>query len=281
MKGRSQDMRISIVPTVHGESTAIRLLTLSGELRSIDKVGFNARDIDKFKELLHRGGGIILVTGPTGSGKTTTLYSAINELRKLNLNIITIEDPVEIQLDGIEQIQVDKKIDFTFAKALKNILRHDPDVIMLGEIRDEESAKIAIQCAQTGHLVLSTLHTNTAAGTISRLKQMGIPGYLIASTVLGVISQRLLKRNCPHCQKPEIVTPSTRKILNLSDDDEFYQGHGCSNCNDTGYIGRLPVYELMIVNENIKEVVINDGSEIDIQRSGRSGNYRSECTDTR
>lgn len=267
LMGQNRDMRISMMPTVHGESTVVRLLAESASLKPIEDVGFDPEDTARFKELLHRGGGIILVTGPTGSGKTTTLYSALNELITLNHNIITVEDPVEIQLDGVEQVQVQKEIDFTFARALRNILRHDPDVIMMGEIRDEETAGIAVQSAQTGHLVLSTLHTNTAAGTISRLKQMNVPPYLVASTVLGVIAQRLIRKICPHCRQEEEVEPFTREILGIGENEKFQTGVGCQHCHQTGYSGRLAVYELMTVNEAIKHAILSDGSEEEITQA--------------
>ena len=204
-----------------------------------------------------------------------TLYSALSELISSNLNIITVEDPVEIQLDGVEQVQVQKEIDFTFARALRNILRHDPDVIMIGEIRDEETAMIAVQSAQTGHLVLSTLHTNTAAGAISRLKQMGIPPYLVASTVLGVIAQRLIRTLCRHCKLAEEVESTVRTILEIGDNEKFETGAGCQHCHQTGYTGRLPVYELLVLDEAIKQTILDDGSEGEIKRAAVAGGMQT------
>ncbi|WP_168188141.1 GspE/PulE family protein [Hahella sp. CCB-MM4] len=249
------DLRISIIPTVEGESVVIRLLNLNAGLLSISELGFNTRDEELFTDLLHKSYGMILVTGPTGSGKSTTLYAALQEVIKQNVNIITVEDPVEYHIDGIEQIQVNTAPGYTFARALRHILRHDPDVIMIGEIRDEETGKIAVESALTGHLVLSTLHTNDAAGAITRLIEMGVEPFLINATVLGVLAQRLVRRNCPHCIAEETPEPLVLKSLGVSAEEVFYKGQGCDHCHHTGYKGRIAVYELLKVSSEMHAFV--------------------------
>jgi type IV pilus assembly protein PilB len=254
-RGEVVDLRISIMPTVYGESVVIRLLNTHVGLKSISELGFNMRDEEKFLEILHKSNGIFLVTGPTGSGKSTTLYAALQEVLGLNVNIITVEDPVEYHIDGIEQIQIKSHIGYTFATALRHILRHDPDVIMLGEIRDKETAKISVESALTGHLVLSTLHTNSAATTVARLIEMGVEAYLLAPTLLGALAQRLVKRNCPHCMDVEEVAPHIRKTLNIGDEEVFYRGTGCENCNQTGFSGRIAVYELLANTTSLRALI--------------------------
>lgn len=250
------DLRISIIPTVEGESVVIRILNTAQGLKSVNDLGFGERDHSIFTDLLHKSYGILLVTGPTGSGKSTTLYAALQEIRKQDVNIITVENPVEYHLDGIEQIQVNPVTNFTFARALRHILRHDPDVIMIGEIRDQETAKIAIESALTGHLVLSTLHTNDAASAVTRFMEMGIEPYMLSSTLLGVLAQRLVKRNCKHCMEEEKVDEAIRRLLKVSDDEVFYRGKGCEHCNQTGYSGRLGVYELLAVNRELQDCIV-------------------------
>mgnify|MGYP000491652022 CR=1 FL=1 len=249
------DLRISIMPTVEGESVVIRLLNAKVGLKSVSDLGFNQHDEDIFRDLLHKSNGIFLVTGPTGSGKSTTLYAALDEVRKQNVNIITVEDPVEYHMDGIEQIQINHATGYTFSRALRNILRHDPDVILVGEIRDEETGKIAVESALTGHLVLSTLHTNNASGAVTRLLEMGIESYLLNGSLLGVLAQRLVKKNCLHCLKVEIVEPLARRALNVADDELFYRGSGCEHCNQTGVSGRVAVYELLRIDNKIKDII--------------------------
>jgi len=254
------DLRISIMPTINGESVVIRILDTSAGLRSIEQLGFGPRDNLLFKDLISYSYGIFLVTGPTGSGKSTTLYAALEHIRKSNVNIITAEDPVEYHIDGIEQMQVNHKIDYSFARILRNILRHDPDVIMVGEIRDQETAKTAIESALTGHLVLSTLHTNSAAVTVTRLLEMGIESYLINDTLLGVLAQRLVRVNCPSCLEEEEADPSVYQALGVVGEETFFRGRGCDKCNHTGYKGRMAIYELLQVTKEIRELVLKGGS---------------------
>jgi type IV pilus assembly protein PilB len=252
LHGNKIDLRISIMPTINGESVVIRLLDTMAGLRSIDQLGFNDRDHDVFKDMISHSYGILLVTGPTGSGKSTTLYAALEHIRKTNVNIITAEDPVEYHIDGIEQMQVNHQIGYSFSRILRNILRHDPDVIMVGEIRDQETAKTAIESALTGHLVLSTLHTNSAAVTVTRLLEMGVEPYLINDTLLGVLAQRLVRANCPDCIEVEETSTSICQALGVDVNETFYRGKGCDNCNHTGYKGRLAVYELLQMTQDIR-----------------------------
>lgn len=249
------DLRISIMPTVEGESVVLRLLNAKVGLKSIAELGFSQHDENLFRDLLHKSNGIFLVTGPTGSGKSTTLYAALAEVQKQNVNIITVEDPVEYHMDGIEQIQINHGTGYTFARALRNILRHDPDVILVGEIRDHETGKIAVESALTGHLVLSTLHTNDAAGAVTRLLEMGIESYLLNGSLLGVLAQRLVKKNCQNCLELEPVDKLMRQSLNVPLDESFYHGVGCEHCNQTGISGRIAVYELLRINDEIKRII--------------------------
>lgn len=255
-EGDVVDLRISVIPTVEGESVVIRILNTATGLRSIDQLGFVKRDLAVFQDSLHKSHGVFLVTGPTGCGKSTTLYSALQEVQKQNVNIVTVENPVEYHIAGIEQIQVGNVPGYTFARALRHILRHDPDVIMVGEIRDEETAKITIESALTGHLVLSTLHTNNAASAVTRLMEMGIEPYLITATLLGVLAQRLARRNCPHCIEEEEVEPAVRESLGVSEDELFYKGKGCDACNQTGFSGRIAVYELLQVTPKLRSNLV-------------------------
>lgn len=252
---RSIDLRLSIMPTVHGESVVIRILDTRQSLKSLDQIGFSGTDVERFRSLISHNQGIVLVTGPTGSGKSTTLYAALNGIKASGVNVITVEDPVEYQIDGIRQIQVKPKIGYTFARALRHILRHDPDVIMVGEIRDQETALMATESALTGHLVLSTLHTNSAATTVTRLLEIGIAPYLLNASLLGVLAQRLVRRNCPHCLEEEIVSDSVRQALGLSADETFYKGRGCDKCNNLGFSGRVAAYELLEVTPALRAMI--------------------------
>lgn len=254
-KGKAVDLRISVIPTVEGESIVIRILDTDVGIRSVSQLGLTEFDTRILEGLLHKSYGLFLVTGPTGSGKSTTLYAALNELIEQNINIITVEDPVEYHIGAIEQIQVKPDVGYTFAEALRHILRHDPDAIMIGEIRDQETAKIAVESALTGHVVLSTLHTNSAAATIVRLLEMGLESYLISSTLLGVLAQRLIRRNCPHCIDVEEADSAIRQSLRVSPDEVFYKGKGCEQCNGTGYKGRMVAYELLLVDEAVRESI--------------------------
>lgn len=256
------DLRISVMPTIQGESVVIRILNTQQGLKSIEELGFSDTDRHSFVDLIHRNQGMLLITGPTGSGKSTTLYAALHELRSKSVNILTVENPVEYHMDGIEQMQVNERAGFTFASALRNMLRHDPDIIMVGEIRDRETGQIAVQSALTGHLVLSTLHTNSAAATVMRLIDMGIEDYLISGTLNGVLAQRLVRRNCPHCLEVETVDPWVRVALGIDNDEVFYRGKGCRSCHDTGFSGRLAVYELMVLNQELRNMVVS-GTSVD------------------
>lgn len=264
--GALVDLRISVIPTVEGESVVIRILDVRVGLKSLDQIGFSERDQAVFADMLRKSYGMVLVTGPTGSGKSTTLYAALVDVKKQNVNIVTVEDPVEYHIDGIEQIQAYTAPGYTFAKALRHILRHDPDVIMIGEIRDEETGKIAIQSALTGHLVLSTLHTNDAASSVTRLLEMGVQPYLLSATLVGVVAQRLVRRNCEHCMVEEDVDPGVRKVLAVAEEEVFYRGKGCDYCNHTGYSGRLAVYELLSVSESLRDLLVEDVNADEIHR---------------
>ena len=268
--GAVVDMRISVIPTVNGESVVIRLLNVQTGLRSISEIGFNPHDAERFVDLLHKSYGMLLVTGPTGSGKSTTLYAALQEVRKQNVNIITVEDPVEYHVDGIEQIQVNTAPGFTFARALRNILRHDPDVIMVGEIRDQETAKIAVESALTGHLVLSTLHTNDAPTTVMRLIEMGVEPFLVKSSLLGVLAQRLVRINCPQCIEQEPVDATMRRFLGVGEEEVFHHGAGCEACNHTGFHGRMAVYELLVMTPELREMLRPDVSADEVRTQARA-----------
>lgn len=251
-KSQSVDLRVSIIPVQYGESIVIRILNKSQGLRSIAEIGFKSSDQDQFLDLIRRSYGIILVTGPTGSGKSTTLYAALQEVGKDNLNVITVEDPIEYELANTRQIQVNQAIHFGFPQALRHILRHDPDVIMIGEMRDLETCKIAVESALTGHLVFSTLHTNDACSALVRLMEIGVAPYMIRSAVIGVLAQRLVRRNCPDCLEEENVSVLMRKNLKLEQDEKFYRSAGCKNCRQTGFKGRLAIYELLVVNDELR-----------------------------
>lgn len=263
--GVKVDMRVSTLPTIYGEKVVIRLLTKDESLINIDKLGFTEDNYRRFKGLIDQPYGILLVTGPTGSGKTTTLFAALNYLNSPEKNIITIEDPVEYQIEGINQIQANPKTGLTFARTLRSILRQDPDIIMVGEIRDEETARIAVRAALTGHLVLSTLHTNDAVSSITRLIDMGIPPYLVASTVIGVIAQRLVRRLCDSCKEKYEPGIEEKKILQIEESTTLYRAKSCQNCNSTGYNGRLAVHEVLVVDKRIKEMIVNGAHEQEIK----------------
>lgn len=260
------DLRISIIPVQYGESIVIRVLNKNQGLRTMNQIGFQAKDEARFEDLLNRSHGIILVTGPTGSGKSTTLYAALQEVVKRNVNVITVEDPIEYELEGTRQIQLIPAINFSFPQALRHILRHDPDVIMIGEMRDVETCKIAVESALTGHLVFSTLHTNDAASSIVRLMEIGVEPYMIRSSVIGILAQRLVRKNCPHCLAEENITPMMRENLGLDPDEHFYQGQGCEHCHHTGFSGRLAVYELLVINDNMRDAIHANASADELAR---------------
>jgi general secretion pathway protein E len=260
VKGQEIDLRVSTVPTVHGESLVIRILNRDSIRFSLSGMGFSANNLERFESLLKRPHGILLVTGPTGSGKTTTLYAALSQLDSERLKILTVEDPVEYQLPGISQIQVHAQIGLTFARSLRSILRQDPDIIMIGEMRDTETAQVAVQASLTGHLVLSTLHTNNAASAIIRLEDMGIERYLITSTVTGVLAQRLVRTLCPHCKTETELSAEVWLQSGLSrfspTPQTVYQSVGCPKCNGLGYQGRAAIHELFIMDAAMHQAIL-------------------------
>ena len=266
VEGRPIDLRISTLPTIRGEKAVMRVLDLSRNSKGLDRLGLTESERSKFEKLIHRPNGIVLVSGPTGSGKTTTLYASLDQLNADDVNIITVEDPVEIELEGINQVNVNPEIDFTFANALRSILRQDPNIIMVGEIRDSETAEIAIKAALTGHLVLSTIHTNSSVKTITRLVDMGIDGFLVASSLSGVVAQRLLRLVCPYCSKE--VTPSKTEMeifeRNGIKIEKMKKAVGCELCNNKGYKGRTAIFEILDVNEGIIRMISNDAKEYEV-----------------
>jgi general secretion pathway protein E len=262
--GKDVDIRLSTVPTAHGERIVMRLLDKSNVLLDLSELGFEPWQLEAVDALVHRAHGIVLVTGPTGSGKTTTLYGALARINSPDLNILTIEDPVEIPLKGVGQVQVNPKIELTFANGLRSFLRQDPDVIMVGEIRDLETAEIAIQASLTGHLVLSTVHTNDAAGAITRLVDMGVQPFLVASSLVGVLAQRLVRVLCPACREAYVPTPEELEQVGLTEDilrragspTHLHRARGCPACQNTGYQGRTGIYELMMVNDDVRTLIL-------------------------
>jgi type IV pilus assembly protein PilB len=269
-KGREMDFRTSTIPVLYGEKVVLRLLDKSSLQLDMTKLGFEESSLQDLNNAIHRPVGMILVTGPTGSGKTTTLYSALSELNKETENIITAEDPIEYNFMGINQVQMHEEIGLTFASALRSFLRQDPDIIMVGEIRDFETAQIAVQAALTGHLVLSTVHTNDAPGTITRLIDMGIEPFLISSAVILILAQRLIRKICMDCREPIKVHPQLLIDLGVPPDEvkslTIYKGKGCPICNNTGYKGRVGLYEVMPMKEDIKELVLSRASTSEVKK---------------
>ena len=256
------DIRISTLPTVFGEKVVMRINSKEGFSKGKEELGLTKEDLERFDRVLSQPNGIILVTGPTGSGKSTTLYTALNELNREDINIVTVEDPVESQIYGINQVQVNPKAGNTFAEALRSILRQDPDIIMIGEIRDKETAEIAVTASVTGHLVVSTLHTNDAPSSIGRLSDMGIESYLLGASVAGIIAQRLIRKVCPKCRKAYLSGGYEKNILGIEEGTTLYKATGCRSCNQTGYIGRTGIYEILEVSNEIREL-INEGANAD------------------
>ncbi|MCK5767195.1 MAG: type II/IV secretion system protein, partial [Candidatus Atribacteria bacterium] len=261
---REVDLRVSSLPTVFGEKVVLRLLDKSKGLIKLDNVGFLPKQLEDFRSIINHSYGIILITGPTGSGKSTTLYAVLNEIDSKNKNVITVEDPVEYKLKRVNQVQIKSKINLTFANTLRSILRQDPDIIMVGEIRDSETAQIAVQAALTGHLVFSTLHTNDAASTLTRLIDMQVEPFLISSSIIGVIAQRLVRVICKNCK--EEYTPSEEIIDMLSKEKEIdrniklYRGKGCPLCKNTGYLGRTSIFEIILLDEEIRSLIVSKAS---------------------
>ncbi len=265
--GLEFDIRVSILPTVYGEKTVMRLTSKTGLTRAKAQLGFRPDELKQFDHILANPHGIILVTGPTGSGKSTTLYTALSELNREDVNIITVEDPVEANIDGINQVHVNVKAELTFASALRSILRQDPDIIMIGEIRDGETAGIAVQASITGHLVVSTLHTNSTSGSIGRLIDMGIEPYLLADAVVGIIAQRLVRRLCPNCKKKVYATEEQKVLLNVDPAKKvvIYEPCGCNECDNTGFKGRIGVYEIMEITPKLKPYISRKASAEEIK----------------
>ena len=265
------DLRVSTLPTTFGEKVVMRIASKSGLNKEKSELGFQEEELKRFDGILKHPHGIILVTGPTGSGKSTTLYTVLNELNGGEVNIITVEDPVEADVDGINQVQVNEKAGLTFASALRSILRQDPDIIMIGEIRDEETASIAVKAAITGHLVVSTLHTNSAASTVTRLEDMGIEPYMVADSVVGIIAQRLVRRICPKCRVEKQLTDTDKLRLHLRGDSNpmIYEPseNGCAYCNNSGYRGRIGVYEIMPITPALREIISRGGGAEEIQNA--------------
>jgi len=278
-KGKEVDIRVSTIPTIFGEKTVMRLLDKSNLMVDLQMLGFDKHEMDELSEAIHAPFGMVLVTGPTGSGKSTTLYSALAQLNKASENIMTAEDPVEYNLMGINQCQMKEKIGYNFAAALRSFLRQDPDIIMVGEVRDLETAEIAIKAALTGHLVLSTLHTNDAPSTVNRLLNMGVEPFLVTSSVNLILAQRLARRACQNCK---VETPTPREVLlqvgftpAQADGAVIYQGTGCDECGGTGYKGRVGLYELFKMTDTIREIILRGGSAIDIKEAAIADGMRS------
>ncbi|MGN1235060.1 MAG: GspE/PulE family protein, partial [Christensenellaceae bacterium] len=263
--GKEYDFRVSSLPTVYGEKFVIRILDKTSFHFTREDLAFTERENEVIDKMLLRPHGIILLTGPTGCGKSTTLYSFLKEINHPDVNIVTVEDPVEYTLAGVNQTQVNTKANMTFATALRSILRQDPDVIMIGEIRDEETAEIAVRAAITGHLVFSTLHTNDASSAVIRLEDMGVQDYLVADALVGVIAQRLVKRLCPACKKRGRTNPKEMDILGIAEPVSIARPQGCQFCNNTGYKGRIAVHEIMFVNEEMK-MAVSKGKDLDVLR---------------
>jgi general secretion pathway protein E len=270
VQGKEIDLRVSTVPTMHGESVVMRILDKGGVALDFARLGFEDDTLRIFLDVLLQPHGILLVTGPTGSGKTTTLYTALDRLNQPDVKILTVEDPVEYQMPGINQIQVKPQIDLTFANALRSIVRQDPDVIMIGEIRDLETAQIAVQSALTGHLVLSTVHTNDAPSTVNRLLDMGVEDYLLTSTVIGILAQRLVRTLCSHCKEPYAALPELVLQMQLrkfvpEGPITLWHARGCPQCAQTGYMGRMSILEMMPISDPMRSLVMKHATAADLR----------------
>ena len=272
IKSKNIDLRVSTLPTVYGEKIVARLLDKSGGKLSKEAIGLEGPDLEKYEKMIHCRSGVVLIVGPTGSGKSTTMYTMIDDLNTREVNLVTLEDPVEYNIDGINQVQINEKTGMTFANGLRAILRQDPDIIAVGEIRDGETAEIAMRAAITGHVVLSTVHTNDAVGTIDRLKDIGVEPYLISSALRGVVSQRLVRRICPKCKKPYTPTEEELDTLGLKSTDGlvFYKGEGCPNCFDTGYRGRIAVFEMLPITNKVRTMIADGSSRAQIEEELKS-----------
>ncbi len=276
-KGRAIDVRVNALPTIYGEKIVMRILDSSSVNHDINTIGFEPRLLKEFKAVLEQPHGIVIVTGPTGSGKSTTLYSALSYLKDPTMNITTVEDPVEYRLGGINQVQVKSEIDLTFASCLRAILRQDPDVVLIGEIRDKETMEIAMQASLTGHLVLSTFHTNDAPSAISRFTYMGLERYLLASSLNLIVAQRLVRRICEKCKEPTQYPEEVLQRLKITSEEAdkltLFHGKGCNNCGGSGYRGRLPVFEFLMIDNDIREAIVSEATEAEIRKVSRSKGY--------
>lgn len=265
--GRAVDIRVSTMPSSHGERVVLRLLDKGAGRIELERLGMDKKQLEIFDSILHKPHGIILVTGPTGSGKSTTLYAGLTRLNSPVRNVLTVEDPVEYYIDGIGQTQVNTKVDMTFARGLRAILRQDPDVVMIGEIRDLETAAIAVQASITGHLVLSTLHTNTAIGAITRMQDMGIERFLLATTLIGVLAQRLVRRLCDKCKEPYTASDFECEAFGVKGPaPQIYKAVGCDECNQLGYVGRMGIYDLLVIDEELRTMIHKDCSELEMDK---------------
>lgn len=279
LRGQPVDLRVSVLPTMFGESIVMRVLDRSQVSLDIEKLGFREDDTRLFRQLIHKPHGVIVVTGPTGSGKTTTLYSALNELNSVDVKILTAENPVEYDIQGLMQVQINEEIGLTFARCLRAYLRQDPDIILVGEIRDLETATIAIQAALTGHLVFTTLHTNDAPSTIARLVDLGVEPFLMTATVEAIVAQRLVRKICRDCKTPFTPTEEMLLELNLTPEDvkgkQFYYGKGCEACNNTGYRGRMGIYEIMVLDDEMRDLIVNQASTQVLRQEARKRGMRT------
>jgi general secretion pathway protein E len=270
--GRNVDLRISTLPTTHGERVVMRILDKQQAQLDLRRLGMSSTDQQAIEKLINKPHGILLVTGPTGSGKTTTLYASLTQLNTSERNILTVEDPIEYDLPGVGQTQVNLKAEMTFAKGLRAMLRQDPDVVMVGEIRDLETAETAVQASLTGHLVLSTLHTNSAIGAITRLQDMGVESFLLSSSLIGMVAQRLVRLLCPHCKKATLADPATCLLLGLNSHGApptIYQPQGCDQCAHIGYAGRTGIYEVIMVDDKLRQMITEKASEQELEKQAR------------
>ncbi len=279
LAGKDIDIRVSTLPTSYGESCVMRLLDRSKVLQTLDTIGFYQEDLETIRELIHKSHGILLVTGPTGSGKTTTLYACLTEINEPDVKIITVEDPVEYQIPGINQCQVNPKIDMTFGAALRSILRQDPDVVMIGEIRDKETAEIAVQASLTGHLVISTLHTNDTATTPTRLIDMGVEPFLVGASLIGVVAQRLIRKVCSSCREEQPLSSVQKQEIGLSDaliqGKTIYRATGCPDCLETGYDGRTAIHEIMLITDEVRDLIIANADGVKIKKQAMAQGMRT------
>ncbi|MCB0883114.1 MAG: type II/IV secretion system protein, partial [Thermoleophilia bacterium] len=281
--GRHLDLRVATLPTVHGEKIVIRVLDRNNVVRDLGELGFASDTLKRFESCYTRPYGAVLVTGPTGSGKSTTLYGTLNQINSIDRNIITVEDPVEYRMHGVNQVQVNAKAGMSFAAGLRSILRCDPDVVMIGEVRDRETAKIAVESALTGHLVLATLHTNDAASALARLGEMGVEPFLSASAVSGILAQRLARRLCEHCRQPHMVPTKVMRDMvaddrlpdSLPEQMQVYRGVGCSRCGGSGYKGRIGIYEMLVVSPAIESMIVQSAGPDEITRQAMSEGMRT------